>query len=660
MNKVTVDVKDNTYIITGDIEDAIIKRRRARSNFESIGANFETSGQITIPLSTKENDQDQQYALIQKLLNRFNITEEKTKQAEGLLADYDREKQNFADFSIKAKNIRNNQHEGNEFEDFSKVLKSKLIRDLYTLQLLSAYHLTFAQNACNFSVPGAGKTSIVYGAYAYLNSLPPDNSKYVDRLLIVGPISSFAPWQDEYKECFGRTTTIRRLVGVDAHNRRLHFYSRERVELTLISYQGLAASQKDIIDFLRREKVMVVLDEAHRIKNVDGGQWSAAALSIAQYASSRVILTGTPAPNGYQDLFNLYRFIWPQKKIIKFPANYLIDLSTNKTAHAKEKVNELVEDISPFFIRIKKTDLGLPDAIENNPCIIEMGGNQQTIYDYIERKYVDYFEQERNIGSFTGKLKTAKLIRLIQCATNPNLLNKPLDNYLREMGISDNTGIDDRDIVQLIKSYSSTEEIPTKFVETGRLIKKTIEQSGPAGKVIVWTIHISNMLDLQDYLYSQDIQSERLCGDVPNEEDDIDENIITREKIISNFHRKDCPYKVIIANPFAVGESISLHKACHNAIYLEMNFNAAMYMQSKDRIHRVGLGKDDKINYYYFLSKDSVDEVVHKRVLEKEKRMLDIIESEEIPLLSMNADDANGDDNDIQAIIKFYHDRQNS
>ena len=660
MNKVTVDVKDNTYIITGDIEDDIIKKRRAKSNFESIGANFETSGQIIIPLSTKENNQDQQYALIQKLLNKFSITEEKTKQAEELLADYDRERQNFEDFSIKAKNIRDNQHEGSEFEDFSKVIKSKLIRDLYTLQLLSAYHLAFAQNACNFSVPGAGKTSVVYGAYAYLNSLPPDNNKYVDRLLIVGPISSFAPWEIEYNECFGRTTTIRRLVGVDAHNRMLHFYSRERVEITLISYQSLAASQKDIIDFLKREKIMVVLDEAHKIKNVEGGQWAEAALSIAQYARSRVILTGTPAPNGYQDLFNLYRFIWPQKRIIKFPVDYLINLSTDKTAHAKEKVNELVEDISPFFIRIKKTDLGLPDAIENNPRIIEMGENQQTIYDHIEKKYVDYFEQEKNVGSFTEKLKTAKLIRLIQCATNPNLLNKPLDNYLREMGISDNPGIDDRGIMQLIKSYSSTENIPTKFIETGKLIKKIIEQSGPAGKVIVWTIHISNMLDLQDYLYSQNIQSERLCGDVPNEEDDIDENIITREKIIRDFHRKDCPYKVIIANPFAVGESISLHKACHNAIYLEKNFNAAMYMQSKDRIHRVGLEKDDKINYYYFLSKNSVDEVVHKRVLEKEKRMLDIIESEEIPLLSMNADDTNEDYNDIQAIIKFYHDRQNS
>lgn len=659
MKKITLDVHNDAYIITGDIEDAIIKKRRARSNFSSIGANFETAGEISIPLSTKENTADQQYALIQKLLSKFNIAEVKTKQAAKILADYDKERQNFVDFSIKAKNIRNNQHEGNDFGDFAKILKSKLIRDLYTLQMLSAYHLAFAQNACNFSVPGSGKTSIVYGAYAYLNSLPPEHNKFVDRLLVVGPIASFAPWEIEYKECFGHSTTIRRMVGVDAHNRMLHFYSSERTEITLISYQSVAASEKDVITFLKREKVMVVLDEAHKIKNVDGGLWAETALSIAQYARSRVILTGTPAPNGYEDLFNLYRFIWPQKRIIRFPVHYLINLSTDRTASAKEKVKELIADISPFFVRIKKSDLDLPEPIEHPPKLVEMGKTQQIIYDYIERKYIDYFEKEASIGGFTEKLKSAKLIRLIQCATNPNLLNKPLDDYLSEIGISSSLGIDDREIMQMIKGYYK-EEIPAKYIEIAQLIKNIISQEGPDGKVVVWAIHICNIHDLQCYLNSQEIPSELLYGAVPNEEDDTDVNIITREKIISNFHRMDCPYKVIIANPFAVGESISLHKACHNAIYLEKNFNAAMYMQSKDRIHRVGLKSTDKINYYYFLSKDSVDEVIHKRVLEKEKKMLEIIESEEIPLLSMNMDDTNEDYDDIQAIIKAYHDRHNS
>jgi len=47
-------------------------------------------------------------------------------------------------------------------------------------------------------------------------------------------------------------------------------------------------------------------------------------------------------------------------------------------------------------------------------------------------------------------------------------------------------------------------------------------------------------------------------------------------------------------------------------------------------------------------------------VLEKERKMLEIIESEEIPLLSMNMDDVNEGYDDIQAIIKDYHERHNS
>ena len=61
-----------------------------------------------------------------------------------------------------------------EIEDFklfcNTISKTLVGRQLYRLQLLSAYHLSFSQNSCNFSVPGAGKTSIVYAAFAFLNS----------------------------------------------------------------------------------------------------------------------------------------------------------------------------------------------------------------------------------------------------------------------------------------------------------------------------------------------------------------------------------------------------------------------------------------------------------------------------------------------------------
>ena len=50
---------------------------------------------------------------------------------------------------------------------------------------------------------------------------------------------------------------------------------------------------------------MIVVDEAHRIKNPDG-VWGRSVTEISKEAVSRVILTGTPVPNGYQDIFNLF------------------------------------------------------------------------------------------------------------------------------------------------------------------------------------------------------------------------------------------------------------------------------------------------------------------------------------------------------------------
>ena len=81
-------------------------------------------------------------------------------------------------------------------------------------------------------------------------------------------------------------------------------------------------------------------------------------------------------------------------------------------------------------------------------------------------------------------------------------------------------------------------------------------------------------------------------------------------------------------------------------------------MQSKDRIHRVGLKDTDVTTYYFIHSADSVDHVVYERVLEKENRMLELIESQDIPLLS-NIDFEENSEADIKAIIRDYYERRN-
>jgi SNF2 family DNA or RNA helicase len=394
---------------------------------------------------------------------------------------------------------------------------------------------------------------------------------------------------------------------------------------------------------------MVVLDEAHRIKNIEGGVWAQAALSLAKYCSARVVLTGTPLPNGYEDIYNLFEFIWPGKDIIDFSVYQLKDMSNNRF---DPRLNQLIENVSPFFVRIRKSHLNLPPAVNIDPIQVEMGPIQREIYDFIEEKYLSYFIGNESTLSLASELTKARFIRLMQAATNPNLLRQPLETFFREQGLSDELYIDDTEIIKKVVRYPELEGFPKKFLVVKDLIVDLLARNV---KVIVWGTFIQNIKELQNYLEMHGIESRLLIGEVPVERDDVPmETILTREKIIREFHRPDSPFKVIIANPFAVSESISLHKACHNAIYLERTFNATHFIQSKDRIHRVGLDPNTTTYYHYILSTHSIDETIHHRLAEKEQLMLELIESQEIPLFSENMDYDVDLENDIKAIIRDY------
>lgn len=82
-------------------------------------------------------------------------------------------------------------------------------------------------------------------------------------------------------------------------------------------------------------------------------------------------------------------------------------------------------------------------------------------------------------------------------------------------------------------------------------------------------------------------------------------------------------------------------------------------MQSKDRIHRVGLLPSDVTSYYYIHSHGTIDETVYDRVNLKEKRMLELIESQEIPLIVDNQDFLEDNEDDIKAIIRGYYEFRN-
>ncbi len=638
--------------LAGDIK-ALKKHRYAWNYFKGYHP-IEDEDFITIDIG--DNEPVEILSKINDALKKYGFECNLTDSSERIIIDFREEEEKFAEFSKKAYDIRENHCDSDEFKKFEESVKVNMpYRQLYPLQLLSSYHMAFSQNACNFSVPGSGKTSIVYGAYAYLHNLPDEDWKHIDRILVIGPLSSFAPWEMEYQECFGHHPTAKRLItGLTKEQKQNYLYSRNPAELTLISYAGVDSLKEELNFFLRNNKTMVILDEAHKIKNTSGRPTAQAVLGLAKFSRSRIVLTGTPAPNGYEDLYNLFKFIWPTRNVTRFEVNQLRDMTARGDS---ARVDKLIKNISPYFIRIKKSDLNIPPATVHAPIYVPMGKYQQIIYSFIEKKYMDAMINDRSSFSSSALKSTltrARIIRLMQAATDPSMLKKPLEDFMLDDDVPREAyqAIDDTDILKLITEYDSI-ETPPKFVVVKDLVEQIISSGG---KVVIWATFVNTIFNLKKYLEANGIICQELYGGIPVQtgeiEDDPEDEEITRERIIQEFMSPECPFKVIIANPHAVAESISLHKACHNAIYIERSFNAAHYVQSKDRIHRYGLKEGTETHYYFVLSKDSIDETINERLDFKEERMTEIMERMPIPLFD-NVMDGVGDD-DIKAIIRDY------
>ncbi len=658
MSKIfNIGIDNEDYVVSGNIKSLLQDRKfilMAKSLFQVY------IQEETLRLPIKSSDKKNQLYDLIKFFERFGFITNTSNEVKEKELAFEREQNNFLEFSLKAKIIRNNEFDTEPklleyFKNFKNVLENNMSRQLYPLQLLSSFHMAFSQNSCNFAVPGAGKTSIVYGAYAYLRSLSRDNPKFVDKLLVIGPLSSFSPWENEYKKCFNKKADSQRMSGditISRIEKEQHLYSAKPHEITLISHAGVPLLEKEIIDFLKSNKVMVVVDEAHRIKNANG-IWGNSVVEISKEATSRVVLTGTPVPNGYEDIFNLYRFLYPfkYKDILQIHYDQLKEMTKNSLSFDDERVKIFIHNISPYFIRIKKKDLKdrLPLITTENIINVEMDDYQKEIYDFIEDKYVKTFQQNSS-GTVQNVLNKAKLIRLRQASTNPSLLIKPLKDSLEYNEESNDpngtfTDINDLNIddIGMFKKILSYEQIstPPKFIKIKELLKENIFIKN--GKAIIWTIFIQNAEQLQKYLDKQNISSKLLIGKIPQEE---------RERTIEKFNNPmNMEFQVIIANPFSVAESISLHQGCHNAIYLERDYNASNFLQSKDRIHRVGLSLDIVTNYYYFISKNSIDAIINNRLNIKVERMEKIID-DDIPLFSRIND---SDETDIiKGLIEDY------
>lgn len=534
-----------------------------------------------------------------------------------ILSYLNEEKVEFTSDSYVAEIISNISNQETEFHEakenvnkrnfFSKSIS--LQRELKPYQEKGLIHFLKVKHGANFSVPGSGKTTMVY---AYFEKLKEEG--IVDKIFVVGPFSSFSPWEEESEKCFGQKLNSARLVGAKRQSYYLH---SEQYQLFLCHYQTAANDIASIIDLCDRHKILMVIDESHYIKRFDGGVWSNALLTIAPHATRRVILSGTPMPNGYTDLWSQMTFLWPGKQLLG-----------ERNAYKTRCDNivgqeEIKKEIRPFFYRVKKSDLKLPKP-ETFKTEYYLKPIQEQIYHALSVRLLTELKMQTDDRQKLKQWRKAKMVRLLQAASNPTLLTQ----YSEEFEVPPLT-TDGTSLVELIEKYSQY-EVPAKFEVAINLVKKLLSEGK---KVLLWTTFIHNIKMLENSL--KGINYYTIHGAIPR--DDKEDEEFNREKQIREFKMTDKP-SLMIANPAACAESISLHKVCHDAIYLDRTFNCGQFIQSLDRIHRIGLEQNEIVNYHILIAKNTIDETIDQRLEAKYKTMIRVLE-DDFPLGGLDVEE---------------------
>jgi len=444
------------------------------------------------------------------------------------------------------------------FEEIEeRLLNAGFTRKLKSFQLRDLQRLMSLENGANFSVPGAGKTTVTLALHVLTR-------KAGQILLIIGPKASFPAWREVVTDCIKPDApdgNSEPFTIITSSGEALQKALTSGATRFVISYDMMIQNPEIITNFTSQNKVHLVLDEAHRMKAGFGSLRGSMLLNIAPLPIRRDILTGTPMPQQPSDIQSQLDFLWPGAGL---------GLQISRGDPPRQVLGEL-------YVRTTKKDLGLPKP-HRHFLSVPMADGQMALYGIVKNEFLRQVSSLGLDGRFDAPAARRSVMRLLQLSANPVLALRSI--------VNDAPNFDSGILDQVIAEGPSTKM--RAVADKARALAKEGRKS------VIWTIFTDTIAQME--LLLADLNPVSLYGAVPTGEPT---DPTTREGRIRRFH-DDPSCMVMIANPAAAGEGISLHKICHDAIYLDRSYVTTHYLQSIDRIHRLGLEPDQETNIYIY------------------------------------------------------------
>jgi SNF2 family DNA or RNA helicase len=414
---------------------------------------------------------------------------------------------------------------------------------------------------------GVGKTALMLSLIEYLAF----DKLEVSNVLIIAPASvanKLTVWQDEIQKWDNFEYFDYHDMSGTRKN-RIEKVENSKPSITIMS-DALVTWWYDEYENLQMFD-MIIIDESSRFKSAKAKKFKKLAKMIS-LASHRVyLLSGTPVPNGWEDIWaQMYLLDKGQrlgKSYYKFIDNYFVTYGYKRmlTKANKDYLMELIKDICVFA---SSDNIKLPKLTEEK-IYFEYSDEKQNLFNKFKKDYILDFDGEE-ISVLSKQILINKCLQL----SNGCIYNDKEGNYK----VFDDSKLD------FVRQYSLDH---------------------PDENILVF---YSFKFDKQRLLRLEGAQSIN----------DVDSKNRWNEGRI----------KIGVISPYSFQYGGNLQYGGHTIIWFGLLWGLENYLQSNKRIYRQGQKNDVKI--MYLLTKNTWDDYVYKAVVSKEINQNDFLKSIDI------------------------------
>lgn len=423
-----------------------------------------------------------------------------------------------------------------------------------------------------FLDPGLGKTSISLGAFKILKS-----RGFVKKMLIVAPLRPcYKVWPDEIKKWAdfeGLTYTI--LHGKDKEKNL-----QKDVDIYIINPEGL--SWLFLPAKIRPSFDILCIDESSKFKNSQTQRFKLIKPLLASF-SRRWILTGTPIPNGLEDLFGqiyildhgaaLGRFV------THFRREYFYQTGYGGYTYVQKPgaFDQVIEKVRPLILQLSAEDhLKMPELVFQD-IMVELPSDAMKVYKQVEDAFFVELESSKIVagnaavaGGKCRQISNGAVYAARQDAEHPFIGSK--------------------------NPYTEIHDAKLDAMED------LMEELG--GKPVL-------------VLYEYDHDRERICARFPAARV-LGSGTSTKqlEEIVSEFNAGNI--QILLGHPASMGHGLNLQESCHHVIWFGITWNLEFYKQAIARVYRQGQ-KSGSVFVYHLVGQNTLDERVVKVLTAKDK-----------------------------------------